>query len=200
MPQKPPTPPAPPTPPGPPATRPSRTLPRSGVSVGSRGATSADDMEKLQAIRDVMDYAVRVTIQTAMAKPMKSIRARPILLGILACVALAISTYTFVSEPDWVFGPAPAAAPPERSDAHLRFAMFLAAQRIEALRDSAGAPPASLAAIGEEWSGLEYRVFDLGVFELRGSAAAGGEIIYKSGEDLQTFLGDARTHLREPRS
>ena len=168
------------------------------MTIGSgAGAPDADDLEKLQAIREVMDYAARVTIQTALAKPMRSLRIRPIALGLLALMALGVATFTFVSEPDWVFGPSADAAEPARHEAHLRYAMYLAAQRIESLRDSAGVPPASLAEIGEDWSGLEYTVRDLGVFELRGRTPSGDEITYKSGENLAALLGQARSSLKE---
>ena len=144
-----------------------------------------------------MEYAARVTIQTALAKPMRSVRIRPIALGLLGLMAIVVAAFTFLSEPDWVFGPSPAAVEPARHEAHLRYAMFLAAQRIESLRDSTGAPPSSLAEIGEDWSGLEYTVAGLGVFELRGRTPSGDEIAFKSGEDLAALLGDARSWLKE---
>lgn len=170
------------------------------MTIGSgSGAPDADDIEKLEAIREVMDYAARVTIQTALAKPMRSVRARPIALGLLALMAISIAAFAFTSEPDWVFGPSPDAVAPARHEAHLRYAMYLAAQRIESQRDSAGVPPATLAEIGEDWSGLEYRVGDLGVFELRGRTPSGNEITYKSGEDLGALLGSARSTLKEPK-
>ena len=172
-------------------------LPKSRVTIGTgAGAPDADDIEKLEAIREVMEYAAHVTIQTALAKPMRSFRARPIVLGVTALLCIAVAAYTFTAEPDWVFGPSPAAASAAQRDAHLRYAMFLTAQRVEAMRDSAGQPPASLADIGEDWSGLGYAVFDLGVFELRGRMG-GDEIVYKSGEDVRAFLKGARATLRQ---
>lgn len=180
--------------------RPSRTLPRSRVTVGQAGAPSVEDIEKLEAIRDVMEYAARVTVQTALAKEMKSFRARPILLGILATLSLALAAFTFTAEPDWVFGPSTASASPALRDAHLRYAMFLAVQRLESSRDSVTRePPATLAEVGEDWSGFEYRVLGLGVFELRARGASGDEIVFKSGEDLKALLGDGRRRLREAR-
>jgi hypothetical protein len=172
-------------------------LPRSRVTIGTgAGAPDVDDIQKLEAIRDVMDYAARVTIQTALAKPMRSIRARPIALGILALMSLAVTAFAFLAEPDWVFGPAPAGASAEERDAHLRYAMFLAAQRIESLRDSTGEAPPSLQAIGEDWSGLSYQPMELGGFELRGRTAAGDEIVFKSGESLAALVTDVRPWLR----
>jgi len=184
--------------PPPAPNRPSRTLPRSRVTIGSgAGAPDVDDIEKLEAIRDVMEYAAHVTIQTALAKPMRSYRARPIMLGVTALLCLALTAYTFLSEPDWVFGPQPSAVTAAEHDAHLRFAMFLAAQRIQSMRDSAtGAAPASLAQIGEDWSGLQYQALDLGEFELRARAADGDEIVFKSGEDLGALVKDVRPWLR----
>ena len=145
-----------------------------------------------------MDYAARVTLQTALAKPMQSVRARPIAAAILGVLALSLAAYTFLSEPDWVFGPAPKSADPATVNAHVRYSMFLAAQRLESMRDTVtGEPPATLAEAGEDWSGLEYRRLGLGVFELRGRNAAGDAITFKSGENLVAFLGDAKARLRE---
>lgn len=168
------------------------------MTIGSgKGAPDVDDIEKLEAIRDVMDYAARVTIQTALAKPMRSVRARPIVLGIVALLCISVTAFTFLAEPDWVFGPAPSSVPVAERDAHMRYAMFLAAQRIHSLRDSAtGEVPASLTAIGEGWSELSYKPLELGEFELRGRTAGGDDIIYKSGESLAALLKDVRPWLR----
>lgn len=197
----PPAPPTPPAPPAPPASRASRTLPRSRVTIGQgAGAPTEDDIEKLEAIRDVMEYAAKITLETALAKPMRSYRARPIALGVLGLLSLSLVAFTFLREPDWVFGPEPALVDPARREAHTRYAMFLVAQRLESLRDSAtGNPPASLAETGDDWLGFDYRVFDLGVYELRGRTPGGGDIVLKSGEDLAAFLKDGRKHLREAR-
>lgn len=146
-----------------------------------------------------MEYAARVTIATALAKQMRSFRLRPIVLAVLALLSLSLAAYTFLREPDWVFGPEPAMADPARRNAHTRYAMFLVAQRIEALRDSSRLPPASLVETGDDWMGFEYQVHDLGVFELRGRDAAGDEIVFKSGESFVALFGDARAHLREPK-
>lgn len=168
------------------------------MTIGSGpGAPDVDDIEKLEAIRDVMEYAAHVTIQTALAKPMRSYRARPIALGVTALLCLALTAYTFLSEPDWVFGPEPSRVTATEREAHLRFAMFLAAQRIQSLRDSAtGEAPASLALIGEDWSGLQYQPLGLGEFELRGLTPSGDEIVFKSGEDLGALVKDVRPWLR----
>ena len=164
------------------------------------GSPTVDDIEKLEAIRDVMEYAAKVTLETALAKPMRSYRARPIALGILALLSLSLAAFTFLREPDWVFGPEPARIDPVQRDAHTRYAMFLVAQRLESLRDSVtGAPPASLAETGDDWLGFDYTVFDLGVYELRARGASGDEMVLKSGEDLSAFLQDGRKYLREVR-
>lgn len=164
------------------------------------GSPTVDDIEKLEAIRDVMEYAAKVTLETALAKPMRSYRARPIALGVLALLSLSLVAFTFLREPDWVFGPEPARVDPVEREAHLRYAMFLVAQRLESLRDSAtGSPPASLVETGDDWLGFDYRVLDLGVYELRARDAGGDEIVLKSGEDLSAFLRDGRKYLRTAR-
>lgn len=163
-----------------------------------KGGEAADELEKAQALRDVMEHAVTQTIAVALAKEMKSWRARPIILAAVAVLSLVLSAYTLTAEADWAFGPDPAAVAPETREAHLRFAMFLVAERLEAHRAATnGALPQTLAEIGESWPGIEYRVAG-DSYTLVGRDRSEGEITFRNVNHAGTFLGASRSHLREP--
>lgn len=162
------------------------------------GDEPASDLEKAEAIRDVLQHAASMAQEVALAKEMKSWPVRPITLAVLATLSLALSAYTFVGEPDWAFGPDPASVAPARHDAHLRFAMFLAAERVEAFRAANGTLPATLTEVAEEWTGLEYEPAE-STFVLRAPGARGEAIVLESAADLTAFLGDSRRQLREQR-
>lgn len=164
----------------------------------SLGDEPASDLEKAEAIRDVLQHAASMAQEVALAKEMKSWPVRPITLAVLATLSLALSAYTFVGEPDWAFGPDPASVTPARHDAHLRFAMVLAAERVEAFRAATGALPATLAEVAEDWADLEYEPAD-STFVLRAPSATGEAIVLESAADLKAFLGDSRRQLREQR-
>jgi hypothetical protein len=89
---------------------------------------------------------------------------------------------------------------PAQREAHLRFAMFLAAQRVTAHRTASGGTlPRSLTAAGEEWPGVDYSVVGGGdtLFQLTAFAPSGDTITYRSDEDLREFLGTSARYLRD---
>lgn len=156
------------------------------------------DLEKAEAIRDVMQHAVTMSQAVALAKEMKSWPLRPITLAVIAIASLALTAYTFLAEADWAYGPDPAAVAPARHDAHLRFALFLTAQRLEAFREANGTLPGSLAEAGEDWPAVDYQPTD-SIFVLRARAASGEPIVLQSNADMKVFLGNSRGQLRERR-
>jgi hypothetical protein len=164
----------------------------------SLGDEPASDLEKAEAIRDVLQHAATMAQEVALAKEMKSWPVRPITMAVLATLSLALCTYTFLGQPDWAFGPDPADVAPLRRDAHLKFAMFLAAQRVEGYRAQTGALPGTLADVGEEWAGVEYEAADT-TFVLRANGAGGEPIVLQSNADLKAFLGNSRRQLRDQR-
>jgi hypothetical protein len=158
----------------------------------------ADDLEKAEAIRAVVEGAVRFTREVAAAKPMQSYRSRPIVLAAIAVPCLALALFTSLARPQWVFGPNPAAASTAQREAHIRFAMFLVAQRLYAYRDAnQGQLPRSLLEIGEEWPGLIYTNLGGSVFELRSIDSLVPPISFRSDGDERALLGQSRTYLRE---
>ena len=164
----------------------------------SLGDEPASELEKAEAIRDVLQHAATMAQEVALAKEMKSWPVRPITMAVLATLSLALCAYTFLGQPDWAFGPDPASVAPARRDAHLKFAMFLAAQRVEGYRSQTGTLPNRLADAGEQWPGIEYEAADT-TFVLRASGASGEPIVLQSNADLRAFLGNSRRQLREQR-
>ncbi len=162
---------------------------------GAHGAFGAEEVEKQLAIRDVMAYAVRITRAVQLAKQMESYRSRPMLLALIAIPALIVALYAWVARPAWVFGPDPVRVEPARKQAYTRFAMYLAAQRVESYRVSRGVLPGSLAEMDEEWAGMSYRPLGATVFELTARADS-GDIVFQSDQSVREFLGQSAVYLR----
>ncbi|MBI1968159.1 MAG: hypothetical protein HYS40_09225 [Gemmatimonadetes bacterium] len=74
---------------------------------------------------------------------------------------------------------------PEELDASLRFKMFLAAQAVQAYRDSAGTWPSSLAVVGMEDAALVYQLADTSY--TIADTSGGVPLVYHSGETLAPF-------------
>lgn len=163
----------------------------------AQASFGADEIEKQLALRDVMEYAVRVTRAVQLAKQMESYRGRPMLLALIAIPALVVALYAYAARPAWVFGPDPARLEPARQQAYTRFAMYLAAQRVEEYRVARGVLPGSLSETGEEWAGMSYRPLDATTFELSAPGGA-GEIVFRSDQPVTAFLGRSVSYLRTP--
>ena len=158
----------------------------------------ASELVKAQVLKEVVESAARFTLSVRLAKQMQSYRARPIVLAALAIPCLLLGVYTFIARPEWVFGPNPARLAPDQREGHLRFAMFLLAQRLHAYREANGGQlPAALADVGEEWPGIEYRNVDGSMFELRGKDPSTPLLVYRSYDDPTTFAGGSRQFLRQ---
>jgi hypothetical protein len=158
-------------------------------------AFGAEEIEKQLAIRDVMDYAVRITRAVQSAKQMVSYRARPIFLALLSIPLVIVALYAWAARPAWVFGPDPVRLEAPRQMAYTRFAIYLTAQRIEAYRAQRGVLPGSLGEVEEEWAGMSYRPLGGTVFELSASGPA-GEIVFQSDQPVLAFLGQSVPLLR----
>jgi len=157
-----------------------------------------DEAVKEAIVREVVEHAERVNRDVELARPMESYRARPMVLALLAIVSISLAAYSYAARPAWVFGPDPNDRPFELREGQLRYAMFLAAERVLAHQDStAGSLPRTLRETGETWPGMTYRVND-GVFELRAQVDSATPLTYRSTQDPRAFLGTARRFLREP--
>lgn len=164
---------------------------------GAQAAYGAEEIEKQLAIRDVMEYAVRETRAVQLARLMVSYRIRPIFLALVSIPSLIIALYAQLARPDWVYGPDPARMQPARKQAYTKFAMYLAAQRVEAYRAAQGRLPASLGELDEDWEGMSYRALGATTFELSARGDS-GEVVYQSDRPVRAFLGNSASYLRRP--
>lgn len=181
--------------------------PPSGAFVTSRNADiwdlsapaeEADDLVKEMVVREVLEHARRETRAVELARPMTSVRGRPIALGVLAVLALTLAIHSWVARPEWVFGPNPARVSPGRQAAHLRFAMYLVARRVDGYRARHdGVAPPSLRETGERIGGVSYARMDSTTFELR-ARTGDSTIVYRSTHGAEAFLGASARFLREP--
>jgi hypothetical protein len=157
----------------------------------------ADELEKAEAIRAVVEGAVRFTREVAAAQPMQSYRSRPIVLAAIAVPCLALALFTTIARPQWVFGPNPATVSSAQREAHIRFTLFLVAQRLYDYRDAnRGQLPRSLLEIGEEWPGIIYTNLGGSTFELRSIDSLVPAITFRSDGNERELLGNSRTYLR----
>ena len=187
-----------------PKYRPSRTLPATTSpppkDAGKSAEEAAEDLEKAKAILDVMQHSARFTRAVALAKPIQSFKGRSFIVMGIALPLLIVTTLAYVTRSEWVFGANPTAGSVDRREAYQRYAMFLAANRVERFRDStAGRLPQALLEIGEDWPGIGYTVVDRenGTYELHGTGVLADPIRYRSSQNLETFLGGSVRFLRD---
>jgi hypothetical protein len=162
-----------------------------------QGAAS-DQVVRAQAILDVVQHAARFTKAIALARPMESYRARPIVLTLLAVTSLSLMVYSLVGRPEWVYGPDPAKTPVAEREANLRFVTYLVVQRVNAYRDARrGFLPGSLEEVGESWPGLSYTLVGQTEYEVRAIEPGAPPVIYRSTQDAEaTLLEPSRPFLR----
>lgn len=156
---------------------------------------TADDDERLRAIQEVVAHAKRVEIEVARAKPIESVPVRPFVLAALALPLLVITAYSWGARSAWLFGVAPTSRSVAVREAHLRYAMYLTAERVEAMRDSTGVLPTT---VSDAWPTITYRAAGDSGYVLRGADTVAGALTLTSSEDPRAFLGDAAVALREP--
>ncbi len=114
-------------------------------------------------------------IKRAAAQPRR--RSPILLLPVLVAVFLGSSAWNLLrtrTEPE--------SFTPEQLEASLRFQMYLAAQALEAYRDSAGEYPATLAAIGMDDAGLAYVPAE-SIYAIVGTVGS-VHLTYRKGENL----------------
>jgi hypothetical protein len=155
-----------------------------------------DEVNKQIALRDVMWHAVRERTAVTMARPIRSYRSRPIILAAIAVPAVILCAYALIAKPDFIYGPDPTAVPAVRREAYTRFAMFLLAQRLSGYRATARRLPESLEAAGENWEGITYKVLSDSVFELRARGDSGKQIVLRSDQRVDPFLGTSVSMIK----
>ena len=183
---------------GPERSRPSTKRPEIPRAADLPQGEASDDVVRAQAVLDVVQHAVRFTKAIALAKPMESYRARPIVLTVLAVASLSVGLYSLIARPEWVYGPDPSKTPLAVREANLRFTTYLVAAKVNAYRDARrGFLPGSLAEVGEEWPGISYNLAGPTEYELRAVEQGVPPVIYYSSQDLRaTLLEPSRPFLR----
>ena len=140
------------------------------------------------ALRDVMDHAVKLQREITEPKPLRRSRGKEIVAALFCVPLIAISAYSWIARPEFIWGPKERAIAPQRQEANLRLSMFLLARRIESHQKAAGAYPVSLTALGTSTDGVSYRVTSDSTFEL--SATLNGKpLVLHSSDDAGSFLG-----------
>jgi len=154
-----------------------------------------DEALKAQLLADVVAHAQRETRAVMMAKAIESFKSRPFIVAFIALWTLVITVYSYTTRAEWVFG-APVAASMQR-ESHLRFAMFLAMQRLVAYREAnQGALPANLLEVQEDWPGVTYRAIGDTLIELEALDNKGEPMTLRSDRDARAFVGLSPTALR----
>ena len=165
------------------------------VPAAARPALDEDEALKAQLLADVVAHATRETRAVMLAKAMESFKTRPFIVAAIALVMAIVTAYSYTTRAEWVFGP-PLAVSAQR-ESHLRFAMFLAMQRLTDYRvANQGALPGSLLEVGEDWPGVRLRVSGDTLFELQAQGDSGQVITLRSDRDARAFVGLGSTALR----
>jgi hypothetical protein len=159
------------------------------ISGSSPAVPSKKDVELALAVRDVMHHAVKVHREITEAKPFRTSRVRTVLLAIVMVPLLALCAYSWFARPVLIWGVATRISP-VRLEANARVTMVLLAQRLDGHRDADGNYPKSLALIGEQSTGVGYRLLSDSVFELR-SNGGGRELVLRSNDRRDAFLGNS---------
>jgi hypothetical protein len=148
----------------------------------------ADELLKQQLLEEVVQHAKRETRAVMLAKAMESFKTRPFIVTLVALLMVVVTAYTYVTRADWVFS--------VQREGHLRFAMFLAEQRVSAYRETNLVLPGSLLEVGEDWPGVTYRAFGDSLFELSAQTDSGTVMTLRSDRDARAFVGLGSTALR----
>lgn len=163
---------------------------------GSKGHRLSQPDMAAQLVADIIKQKVEEVkqdkVQRQRAVLLKKRRSKLwYFLGLLPVfLGLTIWNLTRAGEPPVVFTP-------EEIEASVRFKIYLAAQTVQAFRDSAGLWPRSLAAVGMADEGLVYRLVDTS-FTIA-DTSGGVPLVYHGGENLALFA-DAYAMLARRRT
>src|SRR6185295_12029505 len=120
-------------------------------------------------------------------KPLDRRRSRRIVVAIVCVALLALSAYSWLARPEFIWGPSARSVPAERRDANLRFTMYLLARRIESHRATSGSYPGSLSVLGHVPPGIVFRLLGDSAFELR-ATDNGTPLVLRSKDAPAAFL------------
>ncbi|MDQ3224457.1 MAG: hypothetical protein M3Q75_13440 [Gemmatimonadota bacterium] len=107
-----------------------------------------------------------------------------------AVIALFVSAYLWVEEPEWIFPAPPAPESVAVAEASLRIGLANAAQHIERFRQRTGRLPQTLSEAGAHGSGMTFEL--TGTHEWRLAAVNGPvRLSLASADELPKFLGNS---------
>jgi len=155
-------------------------------------------LARAEVLRDVVQHAAREQQALLAARPVRRSRAVRTAAVWLCVPALAFSAWSLIAQPAFLWGPPPAPLAAPRADANARMVLYLLAQRLEQYRAEEGAVPASLAVLGQDTEGVVYAAIGDTGWVLRGRER-GREIVLRTGDDLDAFLGPSLRVLRGER-
>jgi hypothetical protein len=116
----------------------------------------------------------------------------------LVAIAVAVTLYSWIGRPQFIWGAPPPVPSPELQSADLRMSMYFFAIKVERYRKQHGTYPASVREIGDSVAGLQYSLLDGNTYELRGTAA-NREVVLRSDTKGAEFLGNAKELIQTRR-
>jgi hypothetical protein len=149
-------------------------------------------------LRDVMTHAVTVEQEFKKKTKAQQSNARLLLLMIVMIPLLALSLYSWIARPEFIWGRRALALPVVEQDANLRMAMFLLGMRLDAYREETGAYPPSLDEVGERAPGITYTLVTDSTFQLSGMAGS-HEVVFLSEGNAEEFLGRTKDVIQTRR-
>lgn len=168
--------------------KPPEKSPPATASPPPPGTPRNSKVERAQILRAAVEQAVRVEKETARPQTMQRSNAGRIALLVLCVPLAALSVYSFVARPEFIWGPRRPAISPQRAEATLRMSMYLLARRAELYKARHGDFPERLADFSPD-TALRYRRVGSG-YEISGAVGT-TQLTLRSADDLQAFLGAA---------
>ena len=172
------------------AARPSAARP-----IGGR----TSQIDRAMALRDAVAQAVESEKSFKKKTVGRGSKARLVTLLVIATPLLAVSIYSWVARPAFIWGPAVAPRSVAQSEANLKAAIFFLGMRLDAYREEQGFYPASLAAIGETIPGVTYELITDSVFELRGVVGR-QPVLFRSDMTAEEYLGGTKELISSRRA
>lgn len=146
-----------------------------------------------------MEHAVKVQKEFAKHEVVTRSRTGAIVGSIICVPVLALCAYSWIAKPEFIWGPQDhTVMSPGRSEANMKFAIFLVAQRVEMYRAEHGVYPVTLTAIGADTS-FKYTLIDGSQYQISGHAN-GKQILLGSTDDYNAFLGDSHVLIQQKSS
>ncbi len=159
------------------------------------GAPDAN-VDRAALLREAVEHSVRAQQEAARPVAIQRSRARTVTIGVLCVVLLALSAYSLIARPEFIWGPRHAAViPAERAEASVRFAMYLMARRAEAYRAREGEFPATAQEISADTS-LAYSRLDASRFRIT-TRVGDKQLVLTSADDLAAFLGNTAQVIQQ---